>query len=90
MNAEEKKANKLIKQHLSKDTQGIGFSYQECIQYGFCGFMEYYLQHSRNEETMSTTADYNVTIKLAQIDKQRENKNFNQLIKLEREKTLFC
>ena len=75
MNAEEKKANKLIKQHLSKDTQGNGFSYQECIQYGFCGFTGYYLQYSRNEETMSTTADYNVTMQLAKIDKQRDNKN---------------
>ena len=44
------------------------------------GFVSYYLQFSQNAETMSTTADYNVTMQLAQIDKQRDNKSLNLTI----------
>ena len=80
MNAEEKKAIELIKQHLPKDTPYIGSSYQKLIEGGCYGFMEYYLQYSKIEETMSTTADYNVAIQLAQIDKQRDNKDDYSLL----------
>ena len=68
----EQQAQQLIKQHLSADAP----SYQELTSYEipFSGFMEYYLQISKNEETMSTTADYGVTMKLARIDQPRDYK----------------
>ena len=76
MNAQEKKAIELIKQHVFMDAG----SYQGFINYGWYGFMNFYLAFSKNNETMSTTADHNVTIQLAQIDKQRDNKNDYSLL----------
>ena len=73
MNAEEKEAIKLIKKHLPEDAKE--HSYQKLLQFGFYGFMEYYLQFSKHDQLMSTNAKYIVTIRLAEIDKQRENKN---------------
>ena len=70
MKAEEKEAKELIKQHVSKDAP----SYQNLSQGNFYGFMGYYLSHSKNNQTMSTTADHDVTIKLAKIDKLRDDK----------------
>ena len=64
----EKQAQKLIKQHLSKDAP----SYQESIQLGYYGFLHYFLQFSINEETMTTSADFDVVMKLAHIDQQRD------------------
>ena len=68
----EQQAQELIKQHLSKDAP----SYQvlNSYEHPFYGFMEYYLFHSKNDETMSTTADYGVTMKLARIDQPRDYK----------------
>ena len=76
MNAEETQAKHLIKQHLSENAP----SYQELIQLGYNGFMEYYLLSSKNSVTMSTTAEYIVTMKLAKIDKLRDNKKRNLLV----------
>ena len=84
MHAEEKKAIELIKQHLLMDTSAVP-CYQEILQRGYYGFMHFYLQDSKNDALMSTTANYNATIKLAQIEKQRDNKKFsfiNGLFKL--------
>ena len=69
-------ATKLLKNHLPKDTPGIACSYQELIEGGFYGFMDFYLSSSKNDEKMSTTADYDVTMKLAQIDQQRDNTKY--------------
>ena len=68
----EQEAQQLIKQHLSKDAP----SYQKLRSYKnpYYGFVEYYLQFSRNFQTMSTTADYDVTMKLASIDQPGVNK----------------
>ena len=73
MNAEEEEAKELIEQHLPNDTPTAP-SYQELIQLGYNGFVGYYLKHSKTYETMSTTADYDVTMKLAHIDQPRDNK----------------
>ena len=75
MNDEEKQAKNLIKKHLG--TRRVGRdapSYQELIQDGWDGFMHYYLEHSINEETMTSFANYAVTKKLSRIDEQRGNK----------------
>ena len=40
----------------------------ELVRNRLTGFMHYYLQYSKNDRTMSTTADYDVTMKLATID----------------------
>ena len=77
MNSLEKEAKELIKQLVSNDAP----SYQNLSQKNFPGFMEYYLFHSKNDKTMSTTADYDVTMKLAEIDKQRDYKNDYSLLR---------
>ena len=74
MNAQEKKAIELIKKYWPEDISDND-SYQDLIEHGYYGFGNYYLALSKNNETMSTTADYNVAIQLAKIDKQRDNKN---------------
>ena len=66
----EQEAQQLIKQHLSRDAP----SYQELVQRRFTGFMNYYLAYSTNDQTMSTTADYDVTMQLATIDQPGVNK----------------
>ena len=68
----EQQAQQLIKQHLSK----VAPSYRELTssESQFTGFMNYYLKHSRNDETMSTSADYFVMMRLAQIDQLRDFK----------------
>ena len=63
----EQRAQDIIKQHLSMDTP----SYEEVKSDGFTGYMEVYLQYSRNIESMSSTADYNVMLELASIDQFR-------------------
>ena len=67
----EQEAQQLIKQHLSIDAP----SYKELTSYErpFYGFMHYYLEHSINDQTMSTTADFDVTMKLATIDQPGVN-----------------
>ena len=80
MSSKEKKAIELVKQHLPKSTPCIGYPYKDLIRLRHSGFVSYYLQFSQNAETMSTTADYNVTMQLAQIDKQRDNKSLNLTI----------
>ena len=67
----EEQAQQLIMQHLSLDAP----SYQELIQLGYTGLMHYYLHFSKNDRTMSTIADYDVTMELAKIDQPRDNKN---------------
>ena len=71
MTSEEKRAQQLIKRYLSKDAP----SYNELIQNvnttcdGACvGYMHYYLDYSSSAQTMSTSADYKVTMELALID----------------------
>ena len=77
MNTEEKnfflkKAIELIKQVAEFEYDNE--SYQKLIELGYYGFMHYYLQFSTNVETMSTTANHNVAMKLVKIDKQRDKK----------------
>ena len=66
----EQQAQELIKQQLSRKAP----SYTELLQLDHTGFMDCYLEYSRNDRTMSTTADCDVTIKLARIDQLREYK----------------
>ena len=80
MTTEEKKAQQLIKQHLSKDAP----SYQELIQHArttvddpYFGYMHFYLDHSKNYQTMSSTADPKVTMELARIDQVENSKKMN-------------
>ena len=69
----EQRAQQIIKQHLSI----IASPYEKVKnELGYTGFMHYYLQHSQNDQTMSTTADYNVMLELASIDKFRDHKTF--------------
>ena len=72
MIAEEKQAKELIKKHLGRDAP----SHQELTSYVniFYGFMHYYLLHSKNQEKMTTSADYNITVTLARYDQPRDNK----------------
>ena len=77
MNAEEKKAIELIKQHLSNDTSCMALVTDPSFSYGTLtsscsGFMEFFLAFSKNDETMSITADHDVVTELAKIDKQRD------------------
>ena len=62
-------ARQIIKQRMSIDAP----SYQELIQRGFYGYTSFYLFYSRNDQTMSTTADSKVAMQLAQIDQCRES-----------------
>ena len=73
----EQRAQQIIKQHLSLNAP----SYEEVKnELGWTGFMQVYLQHSINYQTMSSTADYNVMLELASIDKFRDHKTtFNSL-----------
>ena len=64
MSASEQRAQQIIKQHISIEAP----SYQQLLQRGYYGYMDFYLSRLRNDETMSTTADFNVTMLLAQID----------------------
>ena len=64
----EKEAQKLINQNLSKEAP----SYQESIELGYYGFLHYFLRWSINEETMTTSADFDVVMKLAHIDQPRD------------------
>ena len=68
----EQNAQQLIKKVLSLDAP----SYEELIRKRFTGFMDFYLQLSRNDQIMSTTADMNVTIELASIDQLRDHNNY--------------
>ena len=54
--------------------QGVNFNLKSSSESEFTGFMNYYLKHSRNDETMSTSADYFVMMRLAQIDQLRDCK----------------
>ena len=69
----EQRAQQIIKQHLALNAP----SYEELKnKLGWTGFMHYYLQHSINYQTMSSTADYNVMLELASIDKFRDHTTF--------------
>ena len=71
MSAIEQQAQQIIRRSTSLDAP----SYQQLIQEGlFYGYMGFYLFKSRNDETMSTTADFDVTMQLAQIDQFRESR----------------
>ena len=70
MSAIEQQAQQIIRQSTSLDAP----SYQQLIQQGSYGYMNGYLYHSRNDETMSTTADFGVTMQLARIDQFRESR----------------
>ena len=76
----EQRAQKIIKQNFSLNIP----SYEEAKnKYGYNGFMEIYLRYSRNDQTMSTSADYNVMLELASIDKFRnQNIIFNSIVHL--------
>ena len=77
----EQRAQEIIKQHLSKNAP----SYEDVKnKHGFTGYMDVYLQHSKNDQTMSSAADYNVMLELASIDQFRDhNTIFNSLLKRE-------
>ena len=63
-------AQEIIDQELSTNAS----SYEEVKnKLGYTGFMEVYLQYSKNNQTMSSTADYNVMLELASIDKFRDH-----------------
>ena len=74
----ERRAQQIIKQHLSRNAP----SYEEVKnKHDYTGFTEAYLRHSKNNQTMSTTADYNVMLKLASVDKLRDNNTtFNTIL----------
>ena len=66
----EKRAQQIIKQHLSMDAP----SYEEVKnKLGFTGYMDVYLQHSQNDQTMSSMADHDVMMELARIDQFRNH-----------------
>ena len=69
----EQRAQQIIKRHLSLNAP----SYEEVKnEFGYSGFMNSYLQLSKNKQTMSSTADYNVMLELASIDKFRDHTTF--------------
>ena len=70
MIAEEKKALDLIKKHVGRDV----FDYQFVRSCSYYGFMDYYLTWSKNDEKMTTSADFDVTMTLAKYDQSRDNK----------------
>ena len=74
----ERQAQKLIKQHLSKDAP----SYKELTssKNQLTGFMNYYLKQSRTDETMSSSADYFVMMRLAQTDQLRDSKTAHKIV----------
>ena len=75
----EKRAQEIIKQHLSIDVR----SYEELKSFRATGYMEHYLGLSKNDQTMLSTADYNVMLELASIDQFRDsNTILNSLLKL--------
>ena len=84
MIAEEKQAKDLIKKHLGRDAP----SYQELkslkksseLKNPYTGFMAYYLYNSKNDEKMTTSADYDVTMTLAKCDQPRDYKNLNNFM----------
>ena len=65
----EKRAQEIIKQHLSIDVP----SYEYLKSVGSTGFMDVYLLHSKNDHTMSTSADYNIMLELASLDQFRDH-----------------
>ena len=66
----ERRAQEIIKQYLSIDAP----SYEDVKnKHGYTGYMEVYLRNSRNDQTMSSTADYNVMLELASIDQFRDH-----------------
>ena len=65
----EQRAQQIIKQHLAIDAP----SYEDVKKYKYTGYMEAYLGHSQNNQTMSTTADYIAMLELASIDKFRNH-----------------
>ena len=79
----EKRAQKIIKQYWSEEL-GDAPSYKEVKkELGATGFMEVYLVLSKNYQTMSNTADYNVMLELASIDQFRDhNTIFINFLKL--------
>ena len=61
----EQRAQEIIYQELSMKAP----CYEEVKnKQGHTGFMECYLQHSKNNQRMSTSADFNVMLELASID----------------------
>ena len=69
MKAMERQAQKIIKQHLSMDDCDILPSYEDVRnKYGYTGYMNVYLRNSKNDQSMSSSADLNVVLELAQID----------------------
>ena len=74
----EQRAQEIIKQELSVNA----LSYEEeKNKHGYTGFMDVYLKHSINYKKMSTSADFNVMLELASIDKFRDqNTTFNNLL----------
>ena len=57
----ERQAQKIIKQHLSMDDCDIVPSYEDVRnKYGYTGYMNVYLRNSKNDQSMSSSADLNV------------------------------
>ena len=76
----EQRAQQIIEQHFSFDVP----SYKEVKnEHGYTGFMDIYLRYSKNDQSMSTSADYNVMLELASIDQFRnQNTTFNNIYKV--------
>ena len=73
----EQRAQQVIKHELSIDSP----SYEEVTnKFGCTGFMDCYLRLSKNNQTMSTSADFHVMLELASIDQFRnQNTTFDYL-----------
>ena len=64
----EQRAQEIIEQHLSKNAP----SYEDVKnKHGYTGYMNVYLSFSKNNQTMSSAAEYNIMLELASIDKSR-------------------
>ena len=76
----EQRAQEIIKQHLSINT----LSYEEeKNKHGYTGYMDVYLHCSKNDQTISSAAEFNIMLELASIDKLWDpNYTFNSLLKL--------
>ena len=72
----DQRAQQIIKQRMSIDAP----SYQQLIKRGFYGYTSFYLFYSRNDQIMSSSADFKVAMQLARIDQFRESKVKDDLV----------
>ena len=74
----EQRAKQIIKQDLSTSSDSPPYEEVKNL-HGFTGFMEFYLQQTKNNQTMSNTANYDTMFELASIDKFRDRNTFCKL-----------